>query len=404
MTELELKTIIDSTVKSSVDSTIKTAMDSAIAPLMETQRKYADIFDGKTTLQVEVKEKPEAGIKFARLAKMLILSNNDPEKALMYASGGQNSSKGIYPEDKELHGTLKALSATTPSEGGFLIQEAYAADIIPMLMSKVAVFQLGLRRIPMPNGNINLPKMTGGATSYYQGESQNATKSQPTFGNIKMSSKKQITLVPISNDLLRTNSIEADRLVRDDMIQAMALKTDYTAMYGSGTDYTPRGISNQVGINTASSTAVITADDPAAMLGVLMANNSPMSSVGWAFNGYMWVGLYNLKTTTNQYIYRDEMSRGTLLGKPYKISNQIPTSTASATLNQTDIFLGDFSEFMFGEEMAFEMMASREASYWDGTQLQSTFSLDQTVLKVTAKHDMAVRHAESFLRYQYAWQ
>jgi HK97 family phage major capsid protein len=401
MTEQELQEMITKTVTESVEPVIKTAIDKAIEPLQETQRKYADIFDGNKALKVQVEKEPEKGIAFARLAKMLILGNNDPEKALHYASNEKN---GIYLDDKELHKTLKALSATTPSEGGFLIQEAYAADIIPMLMSKVAVFQLGIRRVPMPNGNLNLPKMTGGATSYYQGESQNATKSQPTFGNIKMSSKKQITLVPISNDLLRTNSIEADRLVRDDMIQQMALKTDYTAMYGTGTDYTPRGISKQTGINTASSTAVITADDPASMLGVLMGNNSPMNSVGWIFNGYMWTAFYNLKSTTNQYIYRDEMSRGTLLGKPFKISNQIPTSTASATIYQTDIFLGDFSEFMFGEEMAFEMMATKEASYWDGAQLQSAFSLDQTVLKVTAKHDMALRHGESFLRYQYAWK
>jgi HK97 family phage major capsid protein len=402
MNEQELKDIIDSTVKTSVESTVKTSIDAAIAPLMETQRKYAEVFD--KPLQVEVKEKPEAGIKFARMAKMLILSNNDPEKALNYASGGQNSSKGIYPEDKDLHKELKALSATTPSEGGFLIQESYAADVIPLLLSKIAVFQLGIRRVPMPNGNLNLPKLTGGATSYYQGENQNATKSQQTFGNIKMSSKKLVTLVPISNDLLRTNSIEADRLVRDDMVQQMALKMDYTALYGSGTDYTPRGIAYQAGISTSSSTGIITADNPASMLGILMANNSPMNSVGWVFNGYMWTTLYNLKTTTNQYIYRDEMSRGTLLGKPFKVSNQIPTATAAATIYQTDIFLGDWSELMFGEELAFEMMASKEASWYDGSSLQSAFSLDQTVLKVTAKHDMALRHAESFLRYQYAWQ
>ena len=134
MNEQELKDIIDSTVKASVESTVKTSIDNAIAPLMETQRKYAEVFD--KPLQVEVKEKPEAGIKFARMAKMLILGNNDPEKALMYASGGQNPSNGIYPDDKGLHKELKALSATTPSEGGFLIQLlSFMDDILKLTIA-----------------------------------------------------------------------------------------------------------------------------------------------------------------------------------------------------------------------------------------------------------------------------
>jgi len=394
----ELKTVISDTVK------------EQLAPIQdkqkqyeETQHKYADIFVQKQNAPAqEIKKEP--GITFARAIKCLTLAKNNPDTALQYAMGGQNSSKGMYPEDKEVHALLKQLSATTPSEGGFLIGEQYSAEIIPLLLSKTAVMELGARHIPMPNGNLNLPKLTGGATSYYVGENQNATKSQQAFGNVKLSSKKLVTLVPVSNDLIRSSSYQADMMIRDDMINQMKLKIDYTSMYGDGTAYTPIGIKNSVAtanITISSAAATLSADIPGTMIGELMNANVPMLSTGWIFNSKIWSAFYNLKTTTNQYIYRDEMNRGSLNGFPFRISNQITTANSTAGTTYFDIFLGDFSEFMFGDEMTFNFEASTEASWYDGSSLQSAFSLDQTILKVTAKHDMALRHNTSFLVWNY---
>jgi len=372
---------------------VEEAIETKLAPLMETQKKYEGIFIAGKTQTEEKSEETDAGIRFARIAKCIAASKNDPEKALNYAE------KTLYPNDKKLHLALKALSATTPSEGGFLVREDYSNEVIPLLLSKTAVMELGARKVPMPNGNLNLPKLTGGSSAYYQGESQNATKSQQTFGNIKMSAKKLVVLVPISNDLIRSASPAADALVRDDIINQAKLKIDYTAMYGSGTAYTPLGIKPSITATYSATTAAISADLPGSLVGALMNANAPMQSCGWIFNALTWSTFYNLKTTTNQYIYRDEMRNGKLEGYNFKVSNQITTANSTAGSTYFDIFFGDFSEFLFGEEMSFELMASNEASYYDGTQLQSAFSLDQTILKITCKHDMALRHAESFLCY-----
>ncbi len=394
-------------------SMIIETMDEKLAPITdkqaqyeETQRKYADIFEQQEEKRAKQEEEGDDGLTFTRAIKCLTLAKNDPDKALHYATGGQNSGKGMYPEKKRVHSLLKQLSATTPSEGGFLIGEQYSQDIIPLLLSKTAVMELGARHIPMPKGNVNIPKLTGGATSYYIGENQNSTKSQPAFGSIKLSSKKLVTLVPVSNDLIRDSSVAADMLVRDDMVNQMKLKIDYVAMYGDGTAYTPIGIKKGVStanITVATGASTLTADVPGTMIGTLMSYNTPMLSAGWIFPSLIWSAFYNLKTTTNQYIYRDEMNRGTLNGFPFRVSNQITTANSTAGTTYFDIFFGDFSEFMFGDEMAFEFMASQEASWYDGSSLQSAFSLDQTVLKITAKHDMALRHNTSFLCYNYPY-
>jgi HK97 family phage major capsid protein len=362
----------------------------------ETQRKYASAFENKSATP-EVKE---PGMTFTRAIKCLTLAKNDPDKALYYALGAQGKGNGMYPSDSEVHALLKTLSATTPSEGGFLIAEQYSRDIIPLLYSKTAVVELGARRVPMPNGNLNLPKLTGGSTSYYQGENSDATVSQPTFGNVKLSSKKLITMVPISNDLIRNASPEADRIVRDDMVQQMRLKLDFTALYGDGSAFTPLGIKksiNTANISVATGTGTLSADVIGTMIGSLMGDNIPMLSVGFIFNSQIWQGLYNLKTTTNMYIYRDEMNRGTLNGFPFRVSNQIGTANATAGTTYSDIFFGDFSEFIMGDEMAFEFSSSTEASWKDSSgNYNNAFSQDQTILRIIAKHDFALRHDKAF--------
>ena len=40
---------------------------------------------------------------------------------------------------------------------------------------------------------------------------------------------------------------------------------------------------------------------------------------------------------------------------------------------------------------------SSEASYWDGSQYQSAYSKDLTLMRVIAEHDLGVRHAESIV-------
>ena len=362
----------------------------------ETIRKYAGIYMPQKSETEQPKQ--EAGILFARAVKCMALGKGDMERSLKIAQ------TQMYPEDKTLHAALKAMSVGTPSEGGFLVDEQYSNDLIPLLRSKTAVLELGARIVPMPSGNMNLAKVTSGTTSYYQGENQDATKSQMALGNIKMSSKKLVTLVPISNDLIRCASPAADTMVRDDIVTQMRLKIDYTAMYGLGTVYTPTGIRYAMATaNISVSTSAVTADDIGSIIGILMGNNTPMLNLGWIFSGQMWTALYNLKTTTNQYQFRDEMNRGMLNNHPFRVSNQMSTADNTAAATTSAIIFGDFSEFLFGEEMGFEVSTSTEASWYDGTQLQSAFSLDQTVIRVIAKHDMALRHKESFVIYNRAY-
>lgn len=389
MTKEDLQAMIDGAVK------------SAVEPLTKTNTKYANNLQGDEQAQAEkaaevaaksaeenaVGEKVEPGIRLARSAKLMIMAKNDIEKAA-------HLSKSFYKDDVSLQKSLSALAASVPTDGGFLIPEQYSDEVIPLLRNKAVFRSMGGRSLPLNGGNLNIPRMLGGATSYYIGENQDAKASKQSFGTMRLSGKKLVTLVPISNDLIRSTSSEADRIVRDDMIKSMALAEDYAAMYGKGTEYTPRGLFNTDGIDKLKLDAAPDSDNLGNFVGTLMSKNIDWNQVGWIFNGRVWNKLYHLKTTTGAYLHREELNAGKFLGFPYKVTNQI---AATGTNLATDIFFGDFAEFIIGEEMGLEMMASTEATYQDGGELVSAFSRDQTVIKVTAKHDFGVRHPDAFV-------
>lgn len=369
-----------------------------------TQTKYADKLKGQGTDEKESQEKAqekaakdaelnakgetvEPGIRLARSAKLMIMAKNDVEKAA-------SLSRKFYANDIHLQKSLGALAASVPSDGGFLIPEQYSDEVIPLLRNKAVFRSMGARPLPLSGGNLNIPRMLGGATSYYIGENQDAKASKPQFGTMRLSSKKLVTMVPISNDLIRSTSAEADRMIRDDMIKSMALAEDLAGMYGKGTEYTPRGLFYTDGVEKKSLKAAPDSDNLGDFVGTLMSKNIDWNNVGWIFNGRVWNKLYHLKTSTGAYLHREELNQGKFLGFPYKVTNQI---AATGTNLATDIFFGDFAEFIIGEEMGLEMMASTEATYLDGNELVSAFSRDQTVIKVTSKHDFGVRHSEAFV-------
>ena len=64
-------------------------------------------------------------------------------------------------------------------------------------------------------------------------------KSQPTFGNIKMSAKRLEAIVPQTRELLMSTNYSADALFANDLTRRMELGLDYGGMFGSGGEFQP---------------------------------------------------------------------------------------------------------------------------------------------------------------------
>lgn len=337
--------------------------------------------------ETEKKNNYFEGQKAARLWKCQILAQQEKKSVSDIASE-------VYSKDEVFVNEVKSLMAG--GNAGQLIEEAYYQEILPLLYNKLVITTLGSRRVPMPKGNITIRKMISGSTASYVGETKGPKSSAAKFAALKLSSKKLVVKVPFSNDLLRSASPEADRIVRDDMVMQLQIAMDYHALYGLGTEYSPLGISNAKGVNKVTKTEILDGDSLyAEMVTPLKKANIPMTRLGWAFNPDVYTILYNEQFANGNYKYRDELKQGRFHGYPYVETNQIVTGTD--TNGKVDIFFGDFDQFFVGEQLALEVKTSEDATYLDENgNLQSAFDNDETVVKGMMIHDFGVAYGKAF--------
>jgi len=331
-------------------------------------------------------EREERGLKAGRFMRAVCAGKGDTEKAAKFAKNQWGDGE-----------VVKALEASDAAAGGVLIPQGWSADLIELLRERSVVRSMNPTVVPMPNGTMQFPKLTGGATAGYVGESYNLPLTAPTFGQINLTWKKLACLIPISNDLLRFASVSADTIVRDDAIAAMAIREDQAFLRSDGSQFAPKGLlywcptANKFNANGTVNLANVTADLAHAILHLRNAN-CRMIRPGWIFAPRTEMWLMQVRDTNGNFAFRDEMLRGTLWGFPYASTTEIPINLTST---YSEVYLVDFADVLLGEANSLMVSASDTAAYYDGSAVQASFSLDQTVMRLIAHHDLGMRHDES---------
>lgn len=364
-----------------------------------TQRKYADVFlngGARNGARKQQKTIPPM-VQLARAIKCLdVFGRNDPERAAFYARK--------HYDDAAMEREFKALSATNPVNGGFLIPEVYTDDIIELLYNKTVIKELGARTIPLETGNLNIPRMTSGTRARWGGEARKIGTTQPSFGNLRLSAHRLEAIVPQTRELIMSTKYSADEMFAADLSRRMQLGLDWGGLYGTGGEFQPTGIANTKGIEIvdakkmdaqyADATGKVTADFPVYIKALVMSKNVDDQALGWAFNSFMEAYLMNLKTTTGDYLYREEMNGGKFLGIPYAVTNQIPWTKEGLT----DIFFGNWADMLIGDQMGLETFTTLEGSWTDEDGVQhNAFEENLTGTRALMYDDIGVRHVESFV-------
>jgi len=294
----------------------------------------------------------------------------------------------------------KALAAGDATAGGFLVPTQFSNEVIELLRSQSVVRRLGARVVQMPTGTLKYPKIASGASAAYIGENVNIGASEETFGQLTLTFKKLAVLTPVSNDLLRYSSPSADAIVRDDLVSSMATKEDVSFIRGAGTDSTPKGLLNwciadqKIAANGTVNLANIT-DDLGQLVVKLKQADIPMISPGWIMAPRTEQKLATIQNANGVFAFRDEVIRGTLWGWPIGTTTNVPITldtTGAGNDNESEIYLVDFAQVLIGESANLLVDASQEAAYHDGSNVQAAFSLDQTVVRAIAEHDLGMRH------------
>ena len=370
-----------------VSEVVREVMSAELADLKKSNQDAIAL--AMRSVRAEKVDQPEKGLMAARFMRAIAAGKGDTDKAARFA-------KKEWGEDGKI---LKALEASDAAAGGVLIPTEWSGEVIELLKEATIVRRMGPRVIPMPTGALQMSKITGGATAGYIGESQNLPVSEQSFGNINLTWKKLAVLIPVSNDLLRFNTEGADTIVRDDAVSAMSTREDQAFLRDDGTQFTPKGLRNWVPAgNTFGAVSVYdlstVTSDLAAQILLLREAHVRFIKPGWLMAPRTEFYLLSVRDANGNFAYRDEMLKGTLWGIPYGSTTEIPTNLGVGG-NESEIMLIDFADVLLGESNTLEVMASDVAAYFDGSQVQAAFSLDQTVLRLIAHHDLAVRHEES---------
>lgn len=380
------------------------------APKAAPQRKYASLFlstgasrDGNgasgfktriASMSAPERRKAAYGM-FGRAVKCIHASGGDIDRAAFTAERKFG--------DAEMAREFKALSVTSPTDGGYLVPEVYANEIIELLYPATVIYSLGARRLGMANGNLNIPKIKTGSRAMFTGENRAIPKSAPKFGNLKLSAKKLTALIPMSNDLLRSTNFDNDVIVGQDVTKQMALGVDWGALNGTGGEFQPLGITKNKGVQNidvtaldelyASSAGVLTAAFPNYLIASVLKNNVYADGLGFVFNTSVEQFFKSLRDNVGGFIFAQEMNEnGTLAGYPYRTTNLLETASG-----KTSIIFGNWNDLVIGEQGALEIETSREGAWTDDAgNLVSAFENDQTLIRAINNVDTGLRHDESF--------
>lgn len=385
---------------------------SAVAtPAPTAQRKYANLFlstgasrDSAGASGFKARMEKMSGPErrkaaygmFGRAVKCIHASNGDAEKAAFTAERRFG--------DAEMAHEFKALMSTvSPADGGYLVPEVYANEIIELLYPATVIYSLGARRLGMTNGNLNIPKIKTGSRALFTGETRAIPNSAPKFGNLKLSAKKLTALIPMSNDLLRSTNFDNDVIVGQDVTKQMALGVDYGALMGNGGEFQPLGITKNKGVlkidvtsvgeEYSSNKGMLTAAFPNYLVAAVLKKNVYADGLGFVFNTSVEQYFKSMRDNVGGFIFAKEMNEnGTLVGYPYKTTNLIET-----TGGKSQIIFGNWNDLAIGEQGALEIETSREGTWTDESgQLVSAFENDQTLIRAINNVDTGLRHEESF--------
>lgn len=323
------------------------------------------------------------------------------EKSDNVAAITKRPAEGVYiPDDisnrslQEIHGLgtrqmgnighqigqqQRALTVGSFTAGGALVgTELLAGSLIELLLNKVA-FLNGFVYLGGLVGNVSIPKVTGGQTSYWLPEGASVTSSNMTFSQLGLVPHRLIASTAYDKQLIAQASLSVEALVRDTIARIMAVEKNRAMINGSGSSGEPLGLLNITGVqsNTTTMNVPTWAQIVNFWTKLATANADMLGPISWLMAPAASGNLQSLpKIGTTFPIFIQE--NGMVNGYPVNTTNNVPSGLG---------ILGVGSEFIVADWAGIDIVVNPYS-------LDLSSQIRTTVMMYT---DNGMRHEVAFV-------
>ena len=142
---------------------------------------------------------------------------------------------------------LKGLSATGgATTGGFLVNESFAASIVPALRGVSRVAEMGATVFEGLRDDAVLPFQTTTSDAQWLSELEAAADPQDAvYAQSKLTPRRVVSISRLSQQLLKQSSLGIENFCRSDLLSVLGTAIDKAALVGAG-NKEPLGLLNRV--------------------------------------------------------------------------------------------------------------------------------------------------------------
>jgi len=265
-------------------------------------------------------------------------------------------------------------------------------DFIDMLRNAMVLSGLGVRTLAGLVGDMAIPRQTGGATSYWLGESGAPTESDQTLDQIAMTPHTVGAFTDISRKTLKQSSIDVENLVQGDLAQVLGLAIEQAAINGAASGDDPTGLLNTTGIGSVAGGANGAAPTDNHIIDLESAVSVANAAIGQMAYLVNATTRGKLKKTlidagSGEKVWDRKSPDSPLNGYVAAMTNAVPSNGSKGSgVNLSSIVFGNFNDMLIGMWGALDLTVDPYSKSTSGA------------VRIVALQDVdvAIRHAESF--------
>lgn len=233
---------------------------------------------------------------------------------------------------------VKYLRTDVGTQGGFLVPEVLASDILKKIVEISDVRRLSRVRNMSGVKTLNIPIRNTIPTATFEGEAEAATATNSAYESITMTAHRQSVITETTRDILNFSGFDMQSELSSDAITAYAFGEGNKFLLGTGVKQ-PRGILDDgVGIEEVDSAAsgLVSLDDVIQLEGNLKIGYNPV----YAFNRKTKVSLRTEKDSNGNYLWKMEgiEQPRTINDHPFVILQDMPDIASDSK----SVLFGDF--------------------------------------------------------------